>query len=83
MLLIYRRKPEAVKAVQWDGKNIDEIKAILDPYSTLDTENLVWTVPSCDGLDFLYKGSYVIVHGKNDYDFVSKETFENDYELYE
>lgn len=82
-MLLYRRKPEAVRAVQWDGKNIDEIKAILGPYSTLDLENLVWTVPSCDSFEFLYKGSYVIVYDKDCYEFLSKETFENNYELYE
>ena len=91
MIKQYRKKPVVVTAIQWDGKNLEEIKDFVGDslnYSILDT---AWEVGK--GIPYVYmaiktlegsmevsKGDYVIKGVKGEFYPCKPDIFERTYE---
>ena len=87
MIKKYRKKPLIVKAVQWDGKNLKEIKSFMKDYRRLpfmqrkpfsNEESLV--IPTLEGTIEATNGDYIIKGVKGEFYLCKPDMFKKTYE---
>ena len=78
---IFRKKPMTVAAMQWTGKNFDEIKKFAVD-NVLLKDNQLFLHHFVDDYDVVPVGSFILRVGNN-FNFCSSSTFHGDYEAIE
>ena len=91
MIQNYRKKPEIIKAVQWTGSNMDEIRSlaqetiseIIMEYNNVDAEMLtVYPDPHLRGNNFpVLTGDYIYLDAANRAHVIKESDLNAFYEL--
>ena len=79
MIKFYRKKPVTVEAVQWTGKNIDEVKEFVKG-SMISFEKNFITIHTLEGDMLTSVGDYIIMGVHGDYYPCKPYIFEQTYE---
>lgn len=83
----YRRK-ETIEAVQWTGKNMDEIKSFAKQFAMFDYADVtkdgqldhILKVKNAEKIIIASYGDYVVRNEKGDFDVMKKNDFEKIFE---
>ena len=75
----FTRKPTTVTAMQWTGKNIEELFAFI-PMNKLRFKNSRIYIKTMNGKVRLHVGDYVVSGGVDDFYPLREEVFFNHYE---
>lgn len=77
----YSKKPDSVEAIQWDGKNTDDVVKLatgLEIIQGADTSKL--PIQTATGLKEANVGDYFVKDEQGNVNIVSEADFKNDYE---
>lgn len=79
----YTTIPHNIQAVQWTGKNLNEVKAFAEQVNSkrvsLGADNKFIILHSIDGNTGIFQGDYLIKDAGGDLQAVKKSTFERTY----
>ena len=82
----YRKRPVVIEAIQWTGKNVEDIVAFFkasDSEAIYDTENKVFEIKTLEGVMTASVNDYII-KGINDEFYPCKpDIFDKTYEVVE
>lgn len=77
---LYRRRPECVEAVMWDGTNVDEVRKLVGDLLVIPSDK---TLVFVNGNDYVVRADvgHWIVRGANGQVVVRGANFTDDYAL--
>ena len=73
----FRKKPVVVEAVEWNGKNLEELIVFCPP---IFTEKRILTIPTLEGDMTVSKGDWIIKGVEGEFYPCKPDIFEKTYE---